>query len=153
MINTIIINTNRNYYYIETIRDDNHMYHIDISIFECDEWNLLLKMSKTFEKTITDSISNDNTNYKNITNEIKDAIYFLYYSEFCKYEGFTNLSYKYGTIDVYNNWLNNKRQNKKDDENITTNEFRKWIIINYEKIKYYYFILKDFETVQSNTST
>lgn len=135
------IQEDKNYIYVQTIKDENNMIYIDVSIFEENEWKKLLQMSNKFEENVQNSFSDNDNEYNVYTSEQKIAIYFLYYCDFCKYEGFNSLHYEIGNHYLFNKILTNMLKNRKEKELITIHQFRNWIVNNYEKIKYYYNIL------------
>jgi len=129
------------YIYVETIKDEYNTICMDASIFEENEWNELLTMSNKFEENVNYSLSDNDNQYNVYTSEQKTAIYFLYYCDFCKYEGFNSLHYEKCDYNLFNKFLNNALKNRKENELITIHQFRKWIVNNYDKMKYYYSIL------------
>lgn len=137
----IEFNDNKTYCFVETFNEDetNHQIYTDISIFEKEEWMNLLKISEKFEKNVSFSLS-ENNHYENLTDEQKNAIYFLYYCDYCKYEGFHSLRYLTGNKEVYNQIIQEKMRNQNNEE-ISKNQFRKWIVNHYDKINYYYQLL------------
>lgn len=133
--------TDKKYYYVESFKEsDNDRVHIDISVFEESEWTTLLNMSSKFDKNV-DFFLHGDYEYNQFTNEQRISVYYLYYCDFCKYESFTKLDYVIGNKYDYHKYFNCLLKNKKNDEEITSNEFRKWIVNNYEKLNYYYSIL------------
>lgn len=141
MKENVEIQEDKNYIYVQTIKDENNMIYIDVSIFEENEWKKLLQMSNKFEENVQNSFSDNDNEYNVYSSEQKIAIYFLYYCDFCKYEGFNSLHYETGNHYLFNKILTDMLKNRKEKELITIHQFRKWIVSNYEKIKYYYNIL------------
>ena len=74
------------YYIISYYSNDENFYcqksnnNIDISIFEIDEWNNLLEISKIFKDNVKYINDLRDDNYQNISNSIKNATYYLYYN-------------------------------------------------------------------------
>ena len=136
----IELKTDTKYYYVETLKECTNIINVDISVFEEYEWITLLNMSIKFEKNVDFSLHGD-YEYGQFTNEQRISIYYLYYCDFCKYESFSKLDYIIGNKYDYHTYFNRLLKNKKPDEEITSNEFRKWIVNNYENLKYYYSIL------------
>jgi hypothetical protein len=129
------------YIFVETIKEEYNSIYIDISLFEENEWKELLLISNKFEENVQNSFSDNDNEYNAYTSEQKIAIYFLYYCDFCKYEGFNTLHYEKGKYYFFNKLLNNALKNRKDNELITVHQFRKWIVEHYDKMKYYHSIL------------
>lgn len=141
MKENIEIQEDKNYIYVQSIKEENNMIYIDVSIFEENEWKQLLQMSNKFEENVQNSFSDNDNEYNAYTSEQKIAIYFLYYCDFCKYEGLNSLHYETGNHYLFNKILTDMLKNRKENELITIHQFRKWIVNNYEKIKHYYNIL------------
>jgi len=60
---------------------------------------------------------------------------FLFYNcEFCICDKFINLYYEIGDKYNYYELLDGKIKNQKENEKITTNKFKLWIINNYDNI-------------------
>ena len=139
-------NINEEYYFIITEKEhhDMSLNLIDISIFDIDEWKNILNMSIKFDESIRFASQDSDYSYNLIDKEYKDAMYFFYYNcEFCNGNNkFTDLYYEIGDKSAYYKLLESKIKNQKDNEKITINQFRLWIINNYDKINNYYNILK-----------
>ena len=136
---------NEEYYFIITEKEhyDMSLNLIDISIFEINEWKNILHMSNKFNETIRYASQDSDYSYNLIDNEKKDAMNFLYYNcEFCKYNKFNDLYNEIGNKTDYYKLLESTIINQKENEKITINQFRLWIINNYDKINNYYNILK-----------
>ena len=121
---------NKEYTYVIT-NDYNNNEQLDVSIFEIEEWEKLLEISKVFEEAVSyiNGVS-DNT-YIHLDKNLKSYTYFLYHSPFCHYKGFNDLEYETRKLeDIYELVFHRVDSG----ENITINEFRKWIVENYEKI-------------------
>ena len=121
---------NKEYTYVIT-NDYNNNEQSDVSIFEIEEWEKLLDISKVFEEAVSyvNGVS-DNT-YIHLDKNLKSYIYFLYHSPFCHYKGFNDLEYETTKLeDIYEVLFHRVESGEK----ITINEFRKWIVENYEKI-------------------
>ena len=119
-----------------------NLMNTDISIFEMNEWDDLLNKSEIFKKYV--NILNRETDIEYIKThpEIKNATYYLYHNcEYCKYDDFTSLEYYTGNKqDIYERvFLETKN---KDRYNISINNFREWIIDNYENFNKNYNIIK-----------
>ena len=112
----------------------------DISIFEAEEWEKLLEISKGFEEAVRNLNYEYDDNYVGIDKELIKSSYFLYYSPYCHYEDFNRLDYDTAKIeDIYERVFNFVENGEK----ITINHFRKWISENYENItKHYEYIQK-----------
>jgi hypothetical protein len=114
----------------------------DISIFEINEWDDLLHKSEKFKKWVNILNHESDIEYINTHPEIRSATYYLYHNcEYCKYNDFTSLEYYTGNKqDIYERvFLETKN---KDRYNISVNNFREWIIDNYEKFNKNYNIIK-----------
>lgn len=121
---------NKEYTYVIT-NDYNNNEQLDVSIFEIEEWEKLLEISKVFEEAVSyiNGVS-DNT-YIHLDKNLKSYTYFLYHSPFCHYKGFNDLEYETTKLeDIYELVFHRVESGEK----ITINEFRKWIVENYEKI-------------------
>ena len=121
---------NKEYTYVIT-NDYNNNEQLDVSIFEIEEWEKLLEISKVFEEAVSyiNGVS-DNT-YIHLDKNLKSYTYFLYHSPFCHYKGFNDLEYETRKLeDIYELVFHRVESGEK----ITINEFRKWIVENYEKI-------------------
>jgi len=119
-----------------------NLMNTDISIFELDEWNDLLNKSEIFKKLVNHLNSESDNEYNNTSPEIKSATYYLYHNcDYCKYDDFTSLEYYSGyRQDIYEKVF--LETINKDRNNISINNFRIWIIDNYEKINKNYNIIK-----------
>jgi hypothetical protein len=105
---TLEIKSKIEYYYIITKIILNNKNIIDISIFENDEWTELLNMSKKFEKEAYYLSNSSDYNYKSVEPLKLDAIYFLYYCDFCYRSGFSTLCYYIDDKNVYYELLDTK---------------------------------------------
>ena len=143
-MNKEIIFNNEEYYFIITEKENYNMSLIDISIFEINEWKNILNMSIKFDDAIRFAAQASDYSYNLIDKEQKNAMYYLYYNcEFCNGNNkFTDLYNNIGNKSDYYELLESKIKNQKDNEKITINQFRLWIINNYDKINNYYNILK-----------
>jgi len=132
---------NEEYYFIITEKEkcDMSLNLIDISIFEIDEWKDILNMSMKFDKAIKFAAQDSEYSYNLIDKERKEAMYFLYYNcEFCNGNNkFTNLYNEIGDKSDYYELLESKIKNQKDNEKVTINKFRLWIVNNYDKMNNY----------------
>jgi hypothetical protein len=135
MENEIVYIKNKEYIYVLTINVDNDNV-LDLSIFEIEEWTHLTKISKVFEDAVVNlDVDISLRPYINISKNIKNAVYYLYYSPFCHWKGFNDLEYEMLEInDIYEVVFNLVREHQK----ITINEFRKWITENYTNIQTHY---------------
>lgn len=122
-----------------------HLMNSDISIFEINEWDDLLNKSEIFKKWV--NILNDESDieYINTDPEIKNATYYLYHNcEYCKYDDFTSLEYYTGNKhDIYERVFLEVKNT--DRYNIYVNNFRKWIVENYETLNKNYNIIKMYD--------
>lgn len=128
------------YYIISYYSDDKDFYcqksnnNIDISIFEIDEWNNLLEISKIFKDNVNYLNDLRDDTYQNISRSIKNATYYLYDNcPYCMYKSFNDLEY----YEDYKNNIYERIFNEiknEDRGNITIDYFRKWIISNYKNI-------------------
>jgi hypothetical protein len=131
----IVYVKNKEYIYVLTINVDNDNV-LDLSIFEIEEWTHLIQISKVFE----DAVDNLDVDirlrpYINVSKDIKKGVYYLYYSPFTRWKGFNDLEYEILNInDIYEVVFNLVRE----DEKITINKFRRWIIDNYKNIQTHY---------------
>ena len=95
----------------------------DISIFDTEEWEHLLELSKTFERA-------DNINY------------YFYYSPFSMYKGLSDLESKDASkTEIYEKVFELVKEG--EGGKITIDKFREWIIKNYDSIKDDYELIKD----------
>ena len=130
------------YYYPNNYFITSNLMNTDISIFELDEWNNLLNKSEIFKKYVNILNRESDIAYINTPPEIRSAIYYLYHNcEYCKYDDFTSLEYYTGNKQniyerIYLETIN------KDRNDISINNFRTWIIDNYEKFNKNYNIIK-----------
>ena len=133
--NEILYIKNKEYIYVLTNNSDNYN-ELDISIFEIEEWTNLTKISKVFEGYVFNlDVDKSLRPYININQNLKDCIHYLHRSPFCRFKGFNDLEYEILEInDIYEVVFNLIRENRK----ITINEFRRWIIDNYEIIQTHY---------------
>lgn len=141
----------KKYYYVISYYSPNNdfirsnLMNTDISIFELDEWNNLLNKSEIFKKYVNILNRESDSAYINISPEIKNAIYYLYHNcEYCKYDNFTSLEYYTGNKqDIYERIY--LETINKDRYDICINNFRTWIIDNYETINKNYNIIKMYD--------
>ena len=140
----------KKYYYVISYYSPNNdfirsnLMNTDISIFELDEWNNLLNKSKIFKKYVNILNCESDSAYITPTGK-KNAIYYLYHNcEYCKYDDFTSLEYYTGNKqDIYERiYLETINKNRND---ISINNFRTWIIDNYETINKNYNIIKMYD--------
>ena len=121
---------NKEYTYVIT-NDYNNNEQLDVSIFEIEEWEKLLEISKVFEEAVSYIIGVSDNTYIHLDKNLKSYTYFLYHSPFCHYKGFNDLEYETTKLeDIYELVFHRVESGEK----ITINEFRKWIVENYEKI-------------------
>ena len=145
------IENNKKYIYVISYYSPNNdsiksnLMNTDISIFEIDEWNDLLNKSKIFKKSVNYLNSESDNEYINTSHEIKSATYYLYHNcEYCKYDDFTSLEYYTGNKqDIYERIY--LETINKDRNDISINNFRTWIIDNYETINKNYNIIKMYD--------
>ena len=141
----------KKYYYVISYYSPNNdfirsnLMNTDISIFELDEWNNLLNKSEIFKKYVNILNCESDSAYINISPEIKNTIYYLYHNcEYCKYDDFTSLEYYTGNKqDIYERIY--LETINKDRYDISINNFRTWIINNYETINKNYNIIKMYD--------
>ena len=108
----------------------NYNQQLDISIFEVDEWLKLLEISFIYEKALSNLNYETDDMYRRIDKNVKDSIYYLYFSPFCHYEGFNKLEYETIKIeDIHELVFDRVRY-----QTLTINEFRKWVAENYDSI-------------------
>jgi len=144
----INIEEHKKYYYVISYYKPtndfikNNLMNTDISIFEIDEWNDLLNKSEIFKKCVNILNCESDNEYIKIDPEIKSATYYLYYNcEYCKYDDFTSLEYYTGyKQDIYERIF--FETINKDRNDISINNFRTWIIDNYEIFNKNYNIIK-----------
>jgi hypothetical protein len=143
----IDIQDNKKYIYVISYYSSSNnlisnLMNTDISIFEINEWDELLNKSEIFKKYVNILNRESDIEYINTHPEIKNATYYLYHNcEYCKYDDFTSLEYYTGNKqDIYERiFLETKN---KDRYNISINNFREWIIDNYENFNKNYNIIK-----------
>ena len=146
----INIEDNKKYIYVisyYTPSNDlrSNLMNTDISIFEMNEWDNLLNKSEIFKKWVNILNSESDIEYINTPSEIRSAVYYLYHNcDYCKYNDFTSLEYYTGNNqDIYEKvFLETKDKNR---YNISINNFRVWIIDNYEKFNKNYKIIKMYD--------
>jgi len=147
----IKIEDNKNYYYVITYYRPNNdflrsnLLNTDVSIFEIDEWNDLLNKSEVYKKWINILNSESDYGYLNIQPELRQAVYYLYHNcDYCRYSDFTSLEYYEGNNqDIYERvFIESKNE---DRYNISINNFRAWIINNYDNYNKNYEIIKRYE--------
>ena len=147
----INIEDNRKYIYVISYYSQSNdfirsnLMNTDISIFELDEWDDLLNKSEFFKKYVNILNRESNSAYIKINPEIKSATYYLYYNcDYCKYDDFTSLEYYTGNKqDIYERIY--LETINKDRNDISINNFRTWIIDNYETINKNYNIIKMYD--------
>ena len=111
---------------------------LDVSIFEIEDWENLLEISKVFKEAVSYVNGVSDNSYKYLDNNLKSYTYFLYNSPFC--ESFNDLEYETTKLeDIYEVVF----YRLESGEKITINEFRKWIVENYKKINEKYEYLKN----------
>ena len=142
----IKIEDNKNYYYVITYyRSNSDLLNTDVSIFEIDEWNDLLNKSELYKKWINILNSESDYGYHNTQPELRRAVYYLYHNcDYCRYSDFTSLEYYKGNNqDIYERvFIETKNE---DRYNISINNFRAWIINNYDNYNKNYDIIKRYE--------
>lgn len=152
----INIEEHKKYYYVISYYSQSNdliriktsdLLNTDISIFEIDEWDDLLNKSEIFKKSVNYLNSESDTEYIKTHPEIKSATYYLYHNcEYCKYDDFTSLEYYSGyKEDIYEKVFLEVKNT--DRYNISLNNFRTWIIDNYENFNKNYNIIKMYKDV------
>lgn len=147
----INIEEHKKYYYVISYYSQSNdliriktsdLLNTDISIFEIDEWDDLLNKSEIFKKMVNILNCKTDNEYINTSSEIRSATYYLYHNcEYCKYDDFTSLEYYSGyKEDIYEKVF--LETINKDRNDISINNFRKWIIDNYDKFNKNYNIIK-----------
>jgi len=131
---------NKNYTYVISNNEYNDK-KIDVSIFEIEDWENLLEISKVFEEAVSYVNGVSDNSYKYLDKNLTSYAYFLYHSPFCHYESFNDLEYETTKLDDIYEVVFHRLEN---GEKITINEFRKWIVENYEKINERYEYLTPF---------
>ena len=130
---------NKDYTYVISNNEYNDK-KLDVSIFEIEDWKNLLEISKVFKEAVSYVNGVSDNSYKYLDNNLKSYTYFLYNSPFCHYESFNDLEYETTKLeDIYEVVF----YRLESGEKITINEFRKWIVENYEKINERYEYLKN----------
>lgn len=130
---------NKDYTYVISNNEYNDK-KLDVSIFEIEDWENLLEISKVFEEEVSYVNGVSDNSYKYLDNNLKSYTYFLYNSPFCHYESFNDLEYETTKLDDIYEVVFHRLES---GEKITINEFRKWIVENYEKINERYEYLKN----------
>lgn len=140
----IDIEDNKKYIYVISYYTPSNT---DISIFEINEWDDLLNKSEIFKKWVNILNRESDIEYINTHPEIKNATYYLYHNcEYCKYNDFTSLEYYTGNNqDIYERVFLETKNKNKGRYNISINNFREWISVNYEKINKNYNIIKMYD--------
>lgn len=74
-------------------KDYNNEYdqQLDISIFEIEEWEKLLEISKVFEEWVLKIKSYSDSEYETLDKDLHKAVFYLYYSPFCQFGNFSDL--------------------------------------------------------------
>lgn len=143
----IQIKDNKKYYYvISYYRPSNdfirsNITNTDISIFEIDEWGILLSKSKVYNECVKILNGKTQQDYLTIQPEDRKAVYYLYYNcDYCKYNDFTSLEYYVGyDKDIYERvFIETKNE---DRYNVSINSFRSWIVKNYDEFEENYNII------------
>lgn len=100
----------------------------DFSIFSQIEWNTLLAISQRFEDESHKASWYSAWEYQQLSDEVRDSIYFLKYKcVFCE-DGFSRLETLRGTkADILNFILESSRFDL-----ITTNKIRKWVANSWD---------------------
>ena len=130
---------NKDYTYVISNNEYNDK-KLDVSIFEIEDWEKLIEISKVFKDAVSYVNGVSDNSYKYLDNKLKSYTYFLYNSPFCHYESFNDLEYEITKLeDIYEVVFHRLESGEK----ITINEFRKWIVENYEKINERYEYLKN----------
>ena len=143
----IDIQDNKKYIYVISYYSSSNnlisnLMNTDISIFEINEWDELLNKSEIFKKYVNILNRESDIEYINTYPEIKNATYYLYHNcEYCKYDDFTSLEYYTGNKQYIYERVFLETKNK-DRYNIFINNFREWIIDNYENFNKNYNIIK-----------
>ena len=129
---------NKDYIYVISSNKYNDK-KLDVSIFEIEDWENLLKFSKVFQEAVSYVNGVSDNSYKYLDNNLKSYSYFLYNSPFCHYESFNDLEYETTKMEYIYEVVFHRLES---GEKITINEFRKWIVENYEKINEIYEYIK-----------
>jgi hypothetical protein len=103
----------------------------DISIFEVNEWNELLEISLVFENAVFGLNNTSNIGYIGTLRDYRNSAYFLYYSNFCRYQGFTKLEHIIGTKQDLHEVIFKYVEN---NEIVTYNSLRYWITDNFDEL-------------------
>ena len=100
----------------------------DLSIFTLKEWNTLLAISQVFEDESCKTSWYSDWEYEQISDRVKNAIYFLKYNcEFCD-TGFSRLENLRGNkTEILDYIFENSMETP-----ITTNRFRSWIVKSWD---------------------
>lgn len=140
-INHLDLLDNKEYIYVlSTEYNSGYEDGNDLSIFETEEWEHLLELSKTFERAVINLNYDSDYHYIRTDKKIKNASYYFYYSPFSMYKGLSDLESKDATkTEIYEKVFELVKEGGK----ITIDKFREWIIKNYDSIKDNYELIKD----------
>jgi len=140
-INHLDLLDNKEYIYVlSTEYNSGYEDGNDLSIFETEEWEHLLELSKTFERAVIILNYDSDYSYIRTDKKIKNASYYFYYSPFSMYKGLSDLESKDATkTEIYEKVFELVKEGGK----ITIDKFREWIIKNYDSIKDNYELIKD----------
>ena len=103
----------------------------DFSIFTREEWNTLILISEQFERGYDELTYLTEYEYSQLSDKIKGAMTYLRYKcDFCS-KSFSELENIFGNkSDILDYILENSRY----DSRITFNQFRIWVVENWDKI-------------------
>ena len=142
-INHLDLLDNKEYIYVlSTEYNNGYEDGNDLSIFETEEWEHLLELSKTFERAVIILNYDSDYSYIRTDKKIKNASYYFYYSPFSMYKGLSDLESKDATkTEIYEKVFELVKEG--EGGKITIDKFREWIIKNYDSIKDNYELIKD----------
>lgn len=142
-INHLDLLDNKEYIYVlSTEYNSGYEDGNDLSIFETEEWEHLLELSKTFERAVINLNYDSDYSYTMTGEKIKNASYYFYYSPFSMYKGLSDLESKDATkTEIYEKVFELVKEG--EGGKITIDKFREWIIKNYDSIKDNYELIKD----------
>jgi len=139
------LTNDKNYIYVLSMEYlDNYKNTIDLSIFNIEEWEHLITLSKYFERAFSKLKASSDYELKNTDAKIIKASNYFYYSPYTyMYSGLSKLEYKIATnIEIYEKSYNIIKT--EEYRKITLNNFREWIIENYKDIISNYELLQKY---------
>lgn len=121
----------------------------DISIFEIEEWNKYLNLSKKFEKIVVrlNPLSVSDEEYEKIPSNIRHSCFYFYYQcPYTPYKGLSKLEFHYGNDqDIYERVF--IETINKDRHDITINELATWLHSHEDEINSHYRTISSYDFI------